>query len=172
MIAFAALAPLQNEKLASVALITYGCPITTLYGALFPAYFGETEVKTLKEKILAGDEMGWWNFWRKTDPIGGPVFGPPRAAEPQDIEVDDPAIRPASDEIPFTPPALEDLRPAWVELAGHSQFFREDRVRECVGYMKRRLSGAPLPQEAGEESTLDLTAAEEPGPSPVRSPRS
>ena len=165
VIAFAALAPLQKEKLASVALITYGCPVTTLYGALFPAYFGDAEIQSLRDELLGGAEIGWWNFWRKTDPIGGTVFAPARLHDPQDVEVEDPAVRPLSTEIPCTPPALEDVRPAWIELAGHSQFFQEDKVRDCVHYLKKRLSGGlgsgALRDGAEAGVTLDLTTTGE-----------
>jgi len=165
VIAFAALAPLQKEKLASVALITYGCPVTTLYGALFPAYFGDAEIQSLRDELLGDAEIGWWNFWRKTDPIGGTVFAPARLHDPQDVEVEDPAVRPLSTEIPCTPPALEDVRPAWIELAGHSQFFQEDKVRDCVHYLKKRLSGGlgsgALRDGAEAGVTLDLTTTGE-----------
>lgn len=166
VIAFASLASLQEQKLASVALITYGCPVTTLYGALFPAYFGDADIQTLRSKILGGEEMGWWNFWRRTDPIGGRVFAGAKHHDPQDVEVEDPAVRPISIEIPCTPPALEDVRPAWIELAGHSRFFQEDKVRDCVRYMKKRLSGDLArhdPEQPGEGIlTLDL-----PGGAPI-----
>ncbi|MDQ3752666.1 MAG: hypothetical protein M3333_07215 [Actinomycetota bacterium] len=166
VISFAALASLQEQKLASVALVTYGCPVTTLYGALFPAYFGHAEIQTLRSKILGGAEMGWWNFWRRTDPIGGRVFAGAKRHDPQDVEVEDPAVRPVSTEIPCTPPALEDARPAWIELAGHSRFFQEDKVRDCVRYMKKRLSGDHALEEAGAGVlTLDLT---EGSPIPTR----
>lgn len=174
VIAFAALASLQEQKLTSVALITYGCPVTTLYGALFPAYFGDADIQDLREKILGDAEMGWWNFWRKTDPIGGPVFAAAKRHDPQDVEVDDPAVRPLSYEIPCTPAALEDVRPAWVELAGHSHFFQEDKVRDCVHYMKKWLiSGhAPDGQKDRDEAgvTLDLTTTGESMAERVRPP--
>ena len=161
VIAFAALASLQKQKVASVALITYGCPVTTLYGALFPAYFGEAEIQELRSKILGGEPMGWWNFWRRTDPIGGRVFSGAGRHDPQDVEVEDPAVQPISTEIPCTPPELEDVRPAWIELAGHSHFFQEDKVRDCVRYMKKRMStglARPDLDDAQEAKlTLDLT---------------
>ena len=175
VIAFAALASLQKEKLASVALITYGCPVTTLYGALFPAYFGHGEIQDLRGKILGDAQIGWWNFWRRTDPIGGPVFAAAKLPDPQDVEVEDPAVRPLSTEIPCTPPALEDVRRAWIELAGHSHFFQEDKVRDCVQYMKKWLSSDHAPgvrrkdrDEAG--STLDLTTEGESVHTQVRRP--
>jgi hypothetical protein len=139
VIAFAALAPLKREKLARIALVTYGCPISTLYGPLFPAYFGDTEIQNLRSQLARGEELGWRNFWRKTDPIGGPVFGSAATAHPQDVELADPAEKPPSSEIPYTPAPVEDDRRAWVEIAGHSHFFRERELREWVANLKRWL---------------------------------
>lgn len=160
VIAFAALTSLGKQKLTSVALVTYGCPITTLYGALFPAYFGDTQIRGLRGKLLGGAEMGWWNFWRKTDPIGGPVFAATAAGDAQDVKVDDPATQPLSADIPSTPSELEDARPAWLEVAGHSHFFNEDKLRSCVRYMKKRLGNDLTPgvgNRAERTVTLDLT---------------
>ncbi|MBM9439292.1 hypothetical protein JT723_26020 [Streptomyces bryophytorum] len=51
-----------------VALLTYGCPLTRLYGRWFPAYFGQQPLDGLHHDMHA-----WRNLWRRTDPIGGPV---------------------------------------------------------------------------------------------------
>lgn len=141
VIAFAALAPLKREKLADIALVTYGCPVSTLYGPLFPAYFGAAEIQELRGKLAAGESIGWRNFWRKTDPIGGPVFGNDAITDSSDVEVADPAEGPPSGEIPYTPAPVEDDRRAWVEIAGHSHFFREKELRDWVAYLKRWLGG-------------------------------
>lgn len=138
VLGFAALAPLSDDKLARVALLTYGCPITTLYGQAFPAYFGKAPVEALLARLLGGTD-GWRNLWRRTDPIGGPVLGA-QGADPVDTEVDDPATVPASGDIPVAPAGTEELRRAWVSLAGHSYFYREDVFKRAVTQLRNRLS--------------------------------
>lgn len=61
-----------------LALLTYGSPLTRLYGKYFPTYFGPTELE-----LVAGDlalpEAGprWINLYYDTDPIGGTVLPAP-----------------------------------------------------------------------------------------------
>ncbi|MFJ3923115.1 hypothetical protein [Streptomyces sp. NPDC090022] len=52
-----------------VALLTYGSPLTRLYGRWFPAYFGPAPLRALHRDVDC-----WRNLWRATDPIGGPVL--------------------------------------------------------------------------------------------------
>lgn len=51
-----------------VALLTYGSPLTRLYGRWFPAHFGQEALASLHRDIVC-----WRNLYRPTDPIGGPV---------------------------------------------------------------------------------------------------
>ncbi len=51
-----------------VALLTYGSPLTRLYGRWFPAHFGQEALAGLHRDIVC-----WRNLYRLTDPIGGPV---------------------------------------------------------------------------------------------------
>lgn len=74
-----------------VALVTFGSPLTTLYGWAFPAYFNESVLRRLGP---TGDDAdspvyAWRNFHYRTDYIGGPVFpqGHPAAI---DVELPDP----------------------------------------------------------------------------------
>jgi hypothetical protein len=146
VIAFAALAPLitldeatqnddtKEQRLERVALLTYGSPITTLYGQAFPAYFGQAPVDRLHAALESGPG-GWRNLWRRTDPIGGPVIG---AGDPTvDEEAADPAtVLPSTADL--TDP--EPLRRPWVELAGHSYFYRERRYKDAVETLRRALN--------------------------------
>lgn len=140
-LAFAALAPLDGEStLRSVALVTFGSPIGGLYAQLFPAYFGADQVEVLKTKLLSGDEAGWRNFYRRTDPIGVPLFHDPS----RDVELDDPAWESRPDEGPGVPP-LERDRPAWTTVAGHSHYQREPRLKAWVRHLDDHLAPvAPL----------------------------
>ncbi|MDD1063890.1 hypothetical protein NMG29_37985 [Streptomyces cocklensis] len=74
----AAVWQLDPETRGRVALLTYGCPLTRLYGRWFPAYFGQRSLHGLHRDMHA-----WRNLWRRTDPIGGPV-GIPGPGEPVD----------------------------------------------------------------------------------------
>jgi hypothetical protein len=135
----AALAPLDDAEVARVALLTYGSPVTTLYGRAFPAYLGPEMVQRLRERLEAGP-AGWRNLWRRTDPIGGPVIGvegDPRV----DVECPDPATGPSSAELGEDDHDPEPLRRAWVELRGHSYYYREAAYKSAVTDLTRSLGG-------------------------------
>lgn len=144
VLAFAALAPLRAECLGSVALVTHGCPITTLYAPNFPAYFGPDEVLRLRQRLL-----GWRNLHRQTDPIGGPVFA---AGDVADICVEDPATLPRADAIPVSPVGLEEDRRAWTEVAGHSGFYLERRMKQESERLKKLLDRDREKEEHDEGS--------------------
>lgn len=59
------LAPSARRR---VALLTYGSPLTRLYGRWFPAHFGPDALTGLHRDVVC-----WRNLYRLTDPIGGPV---------------------------------------------------------------------------------------------------
>ncbi|WP_345571206.1 hypothetical protein [Nonomuraea rosea] len=66
----AALVPqLGPELRARVRLLTHGSPLRRLYAAYFPAYFGAPGLGAVRESVP------WYNLYRLSDPIGGPVFG-------------------------------------------------------------------------------------------------
>ncbi|MGI5213747.1 hypothetical protein [Plantactinospora sp. CA-290183] len=68
-----------------VALVTFGSPLTTLYGWAFPAYFGAPVLRRLAPtgENPATAVHAWRNFHYRTDYIGGAVFG---AAEPSGVD--------------------------------------------------------------------------------------
>ncbi|MEU6476927.1 hypothetical protein ABZ858_08515 [Streptomyces sp. NPDC047017] len=68
VLAAAAAWQLPPSARARVALLTYGSPLTRLYGRWFPAHFGPAALAALHH-----DMDRWRNLYRLTDPIGGPV---------------------------------------------------------------------------------------------------
>lgn len=128
VLAFAALSPLAAQQLQRVALVTYGSPIGTIYAMFFPAYFNAEEVTALRDKLPApGGLAGWRNFYRRTDPIGGPVFAGTSTPE-NDTEVADPSSGPAVDIADSTPP-LERDAPPWLRVSGHSYYMQEPALK-------------------------------------------
>lgn len=69
----------KDDPLEHLCLLTFGCVLRRLYGRYFPAYFG---AHTLIDVGNAVDAR-WWNLWRYTDYLGGPILsGPPPTAQP------------------------------------------------------------------------------------------
>jgi hypothetical protein len=132
ILAFAALSPLSAEQLQRVALVTYGCPVSSIYAMFFPAYFGPEEVTALRDKLpkLPGGLAGWRNLYRRTDPIGGPVFADTDTPE-FDTEVLDPFRGPATDLADTTPPRERDAAP-WLRVSGHSYYEQEPALKDWV----------------------------------------
>ncbi|TMR95992.1 hypothetical protein [Nonomuraea basaltis] len=65
----AALVPQLNPRLRRrVRLLTHGSPLRRLYAAFFPAYFGTPGLTAVR------DAVPWYNLYRLSDPLGGPVF--------------------------------------------------------------------------------------------------
>ncbi len=71
----------EREPLKRVALVTFGSPLSSLYGPFFPRYFGlANRFQTIRNQLFpmpgSGDNA-WHNFYRLTDFIGRAVFIPP-----------------------------------------------------------------------------------------------
>jgi len=71
---------LTFEQSQRVALLTYGAPLRRLYARFFPVYFGERVLHNTEAFLLGGRDrpdpaaVPWRNLYRRSDPIGGPVF--------------------------------------------------------------------------------------------------
>lgn len=127
-LAFAALAPMGAAMLHRCGLLSYGSPVTTLYGQVFPAYFGQHSVEELHSSFAEGTG-GWVNLHRLTDEIGGAVIG---AGDPAvDQQLPDPAEIPPS-QFRLEPGDPELLRPAWADIAGHGQYRHEVAYKQSV----------------------------------------
>jgi len=162
IIAFASVASLPEDYARNVALVTYGSPITSIFGAFFPGYFGSDAVAMVRAKLPdpAPDVPGWVNFYRRTDPIGGLVFEEQPATEPpRDIELADPMPPPA---VPWPPvpgeAPLEHDRPAWTQIAVHSYYLNEPRLKHWVAHLKAVMGTptAPAGPDAPSPTTVTL----------------
>ncbi|MEU6345314.1 hypothetical protein ABZ883_30680 [Streptomyces sp. NPDC046977] len=101
VLAAAAVWQLDPATRGRIALLTYGSPLSRLYGRWFPAYFGPEALAALHRDLQA-----WRNLWRTTDPIGGPVHldepGPPVDRGP----LPDPAAYGRTEHHPLPAPLL------------------------------------------------------------------
>ncbi|GGE76508.1 hypothetical protein [Nesterenkonia cremea] len=138
-IAYAALAPLPQEEISRVCLLSIGAPTTTLYAQVFPAYFGELSLQRTHDRLASG-AGGWRNLYRRTDPIGGPVLGTAEGHAEVDQEVPDPAEEAGSVPEGELEVPLEAPREPWADLAGHVDYHREQAYRDAVAEFRRRFS--------------------------------
>ncbi|WP_225882239.1 tetratricopeptide repeat protein [Streptomyces aureocirculatus] len=100
VLAVAAIWQLPPSVRRRVQLLTYGSPLERLYGRLFPAFFGQRELRALHR-----DVHSWRNLWRATDPIGGPVFPAGESEGPEvDVQLRDPIAFGRSEERPLPTP--------------------------------------------------------------------
>jgi len=136
----------SGDPLGRVSLMTFGCVLRRLYGRYFPAYFGPSTLVAVGNAV----DARWWNLWRYTDYLGGPVLaGPPPTAQPPwdpaktlpsspgpcvDLHLIDPPFDPAPGN-PATPPAMR-----------HSDFWKVREFQVAVS----RLAGL-IPPASGDE---------------------
>jgi hypothetical protein len=148
VLAFAALEGSPDSVVARVRLVTYGSPLETIYSRMFPAYFGEHPNADLIQRLSAsGHPMPWRNFYRLTDPIGGPIDPerrlPTSPEAPFGVEfdtlLDDPAMGPLTVSpgnhgvAPFEPP-----RATWGSVAAHSHYLAEPKVQDWIAGLRRQ----------------------------------
>ncbi len=140
---------LAPETRREVALVTHGSPVTRLYRRFFPAWFGGGVLKQLgysfAERPFTEEPPRWQNFFRKTDPIGGPTFVPPDLPEEEE-----PAAKPMfKDEPLLDPPArvTEEGEP-WPAVAGHSHYLVDPVMVERVDRVAERWGGGGDDREA------------------------
>jgi hypothetical protein len=111
-----------------VSFLSFGSPLGTLYDQAFPAYFGASRRRALAAAVAAAGGR-WWNLYRSTDPISGPVGdGDARTAEWFDKWLPDPRGLTVPNPVPLPPP-LERSRPPYGE-DGHNFYLADPVARE------------------------------------------
>ncbi|MFD3695474.1 hypothetical protein ACFWUZ_04860 [Streptomyces sp. NPDC058646] len=133
-----------------VALLTYGSPLSRLYGRWFPAHFGPGPLTVLHREVDC-----WRNLWRASDPIGGPVLpGLPGAVD----------HGPLADPVAYGRSARHPL-PA--PLLGHSDYQADPAFAAERQSLFARLEAAAQPGAAevpcGPDGPEGPDVPEEPG---------
>lgn len=123
----------------TISLLTFGSPLGVLYDHAFPAYFDAGTRAEAAARIEAAGGR-WWNAYRSSDPIGGPVRG---GAEPTVGWFDKWLPDPRSVAVPNvtpTPPPLERARP-WGSRDGHNFYLADPAVRRMLEWLR---AGSPV----------------------------
>lgn len=127
VVAAAALAQLGEPARQRVAVVTAGSPLTRLYARYFGELFNVDGYRRLAERLGHPGDLAWTNLFRKTDYIGGPVFGD------DDDEIHDSPV--AYVDIPLLDPhSPEPLMPGdpRPKTLNHSNYYRDPKYRATV----------------------------------------
>ena len=131
---------------ARTAFLTYGSPLTRLYGGFFPAYVNATALGRVGGLLSAApgpvatrepSTWRWRNLYRPSDPIGGPVFrardlvAADRHAVPDPGDVDRPLVDPV-----FARPAGD---PCFPPIRGHSNYFADPAFAATAAALRTRV---------------------------------
>ena len=121
-----------------VSFLSFGSPLGTLYDQAFPAYFG-VRTRQAVAGAVAGADGRWWNLYRSTDPISGPVgAGGATPGEWFDKWLPDPRGTRVPNPVPLPPP-LERSRPPYAE-DGHNFYLADPVAREMRARLGDRSS--------------------------------
>ena len=134
----------KDVDLGRVALVTYGSPLSQLYGPNFPAFFGvDGSFQELRDRLarIAG-APAWRNFYRPTDYIGKRVFVAPGGLLRDEAGNVIPPAEPA-DACPVAPkpgkePDVYVCEADWAlfPAKSHSGYEKEPQVAEWVRYLE------------------------------------
>jgi hypothetical protein len=150
------LAECRPKVTRKVAVVTFGSPLFQLYERYFPDYIDlDDQFPRLLEQLYRSRRRygTWRNFYRKTDYIGQDIFEktrlaydgldpPGRESEDRDVCLPDPASdgellgRPIDRAVAGQP---DINRVAWVDLAAHSSYRNELRLKLWVERTRREL---------------------------------
>ncbi|MFK4148710.1 hypothetical protein [Streptomyces sp. NPDC004065] len=148
VLAAAAAWQLPPSVRARVALLTYGSPLTRLYGRWFPAHFGPAALAALHRDVDC-----WRNLYRLTDPIGGPVRLPGDCG-------------PAVDRAPLRDPLAYGRtarHPLPAPVLGHSDYqadpaFAEER-RHLLARLQPDVPAPRHPHDPGGQDSVGRSSA-------------
>ena len=116
-----------------ISLLGFGSPVGSLHASMFPAYFGPDQRRDTARRIEASGGR-WWNLFRATDPISGPVVDmePDAAPNPAWFDKQLPDPRPDLVPDPEPPPVpLERPRPPGV-VNGHNYYLADPTTRALI----------------------------------------
>ena len=152
VLSVAAVAPLlDTPEDRRLHLIVFGSPLGTMFARVFRAALGIDALVDVRDRLNAKGGR-WWVLWRKTDPIGGPVFRDDLYAD--EIKLDDPPpgegwVNPA--DVAGRPPL--DRPPPWGVKRVHSSYPGEpdyrDAVTKAAALLKKRVVPVVVPPASG-----------------------
>jgi hypothetical protein len=113
----------SDVSLSRAGLVTFGSPLSSLYGPYFPWHFGTSGRLQALRKSLArlGDDHAWRSLWRPTDYIGQKVFIAPGGVLDSSDATADIEVREAAQ--PLFP------------YESHSNYEREPQVKDTIAEM-------------------------------------
>lgn len=127
LLAYAAVYGLSPLHRGNVYLVTCGSPIASLYHRFFPRWFTPEGANDIRMSL-----GGWWNFSRKTDPIGQDVLEKPF-------------------EISLKDPSAQDLKIHFTRPRGHSDYWSDATINGFIEHLSTRgvdLTAPTLPRSA------------------------
>ncbi len=154
VIALATVLQLPHATARRTCLLTYGSPLTRLYGAYFPGYLNRSAYRAAAQRmggpVQDSKDWPWRNLYRRSDPIGGWVLAEMDAASGTD-SFDQRLIDPVFDRQPG------DL--AWPAALGHSDYWADPRFRATTGYiLTARGAAGPAPSGASDPAQAPRVA--------------
>ncbi|MDR1999809.1 MAG: hypothetical protein LBQ06_07745 [Frankiaceae bacterium] len=177
VISAAAIFQLDPPRRGAVGLLTYGCVLRRLYGRFFPAYFGASELESLRlilddtppDDSPSGRSRAtrWRNLWRHTDTLGGAVFGgPPQPKDPPVAYSPPPLFADDQVDCLFIDPQWD--RPPgdtqWPAAHRHSDYWADPLFAQAADLLSTRLTtpATATPAVIGSAAVGSLPAAPAP----------
>jgi hypothetical protein len=120
---------LDESALTKVGLVTFGSPLSSLYGRFFPENFGAPELfQSLRDRLATlrpSVNQAWRNLWRPTDYIGQKVFvAPGGVLSPPDPKADIRVLEALEAEFPYE---------------SHSNYEREEQLKDTIDLIAREI---------------------------------